>query len=418
MKAFASFALSAFAVVSFAQTDANPDSFGAKGDGRSDDTAAFTQALKQIGKNGGVLQLTSGKTYVVEAPIRINSNVEMSTATGKPATVKLVLGSVGTYGVIVNNAKSASIKNVRFEVKDQNLNTVVSISGSDGVTVSDCIISKNDKPGSGLLRVKDSKNVKVTNSEFFDGYEAIAATGMSTDLTFSGNNIHDMIQHGIRVSGTETTWLERVRILNNKIRDIRRPLGATAGHAIYVIIGEDLAKSAKSRHKNIDVEGNTMMGIKKAFVDGGNGDLLEYCDVDGGRVVGNTAEYGGDVGLGIVRSAGILVEKNKAGYNNTNGIALWEASNCKVLNNQAYNNNQDMARQWGTKAFKGGIRIMARTGFSDNNELSGNKCWDDQLTKTQDYGIYLMKGARGTKVGRNECYGNKFGDMKDESTRG
>lgn len=417
MKAFAtSLALLAFAVAARAQTEANPDSFGAKGDGKADDTAAFAQALKQIAK-GGKLVLTSGKTYKVDAPIRINTGMTMTTASGKPAVVKLVLANVGTYGVIVNNAKGATISNVRFEAANDDLNTVVSISGSNGVNVSKCVVANNDKPGSGLLRVKDSSNVTVADSEFFGGYEAIAATGMNTDLTFSGNKIHDMIQHGIRVSGTETTWSERVKILNNDIRDIVRPRGATAGHCIYVQLGESVSKTAKSRHKDIDVEGNTMIGIDKAFVDGGNGDLLEYCDVDGGRVVGNTAERGGDVGLGIVRSSGILVQKNKAGYNNTNGIALWEASNCRVLDNQAYNNNQDRGRQWGSKAFKGGIRIMARVGFSENNEISGNKCWDDQLTKTQDYGIYLMKGARNTKIGRNELSGNKLGNMLDESTK-
>lgn len=418
MKALASFALTAFAVVSFAQTDANPDSFGAKGDGRADDTAAFNQAIKQLGKNGGMLQLTSGKTYRVDAPIRINSNVTFSTPNGKPATVRLVQAQGGSTGVLVNNAKTAAIKNIRFEVPSDDLNNVILITGSNGVTVANCVVSKNGKPGTGLLRIKDSSNIKVQNSEFFDGYEAIAAFGMCTDLEFSGNNIHDMTQHGIRVSGTESTWSERIVISNNKFREIRRPKGQTAGHCIYVQIGESVAKNAKSRHKDIDVLGNDMQGVRKAFVDGGNGDLLEYCDVDGGRVVGNTAEYGGDVGLGIVRSSGILVEKNKTGYNNTNGIALWEASNCRVLNNEAYNNNQDMARQWGSKQIKGGIRIMARTGFSDNNEVAGNKCWDDQLTKTQDYGIVLEKGARRTKLGRNELFGNKMGNLKDDGTRG
>ncbi|MEQ1932399.1 MAG: hypothetical protein ABL962_00775 [Fimbriimonadaceae bacterium] len=58
---------------------------------------------------------------------------------------------------------------------------------------------------------------------------------------------------------------------------------------------------------------------------------------------------------------------------------------------------------------------MARTGTSDNNEISGNRCWDDQAVKTQDYGIYLMKSAKNTKVGKNQLSGNKYGTIKDES---
>lgn len=407
------FLLAALAVTGAAQgPEVSPETFGAKGDGRSDDTAAFKQAVAKM-KSGGTLNLAGGKTYMVDGPIRLGSGMTLSSDSKNPATIKLALGASGTIGVYIDKADGVTLSNIRFEGAKGDLGTILMVNASKNVTISNSVFRKNEKTSSGFVRIKDSQAIKVLKSEFTDGYEAVHIYGVCSNIEVADNNISGVVQYGIRVQGTAETQSSNIRILRNTVKNMNRPKGQTAGHPVYVHIGEGVGTK---RHKNIDVIGNKLYGNNKAFASGGNGDLIEYCDVDGGSVSENITEGGGDVGVGIVRSSDILVEKNSAGYNNTNGIAIWESSNCRVINNKVYNNNQDRDKQWGNKYFKGGIRIMARTGFSDDNEISGNKSWDDQLTKTQDYGIYLMKGARRTKMGKNELTGNKFGAIRDEST--
>ncbi|MEQ1821280.1 MAG: right-handed parallel beta-helix repeat-containing protein [Fimbriimonadaceae bacterium] len=397
------------------QSEITPESFGAKADGVTDDTIAFSQALAK----GGTVVLAAGKTYRVKAPLTLRSNLTLkSSDQAKSAIVKLDTPSSGTTGVISSKTTGVTVCGIDFEGLTGDFNSLLALSEVDKFSLVQCKLSKNAKRSSALLRLKDSTNVSVTNCDFEKGYVAIHALGNSRDLKFEQNTMHDLMQYGVWLQGSATTTSERVQILNNDIWDIKRSPGAigspgaTAGHLIYVQIGENVGKE---RHKQIDVVGNRLKGIKTAFTQGGNADLVEYCDVDGGNVSENVAEHGGDVGIAVIRSKGILVEKNKAGYNNTNGIVLWEASYCKVLKNEAYNNNQDRLKQWGERAAKGGIRVMARTGTSDNNELTGNKCWDDQAVKTQDYGIYLMKSAKNTKLGANDLNGNKFGPIKDDT---
>jgi parallel beta-helix repeat protein len=403
---------SALIASAYACADSSPETFGAKGDGNTDDTSAVTQAIAK----GGTVTLGSGKTYLVTGPIKIGSNVTLTSDGTKPAVLRFAAPRAGSMGITSSNAKNVSFKNVVFESKNNDLNTLVAFYSADHVNIANCTFRKDAMTSAGLLRLKDSTNVTIDKSEFSQGYEAIEIYGNSDGVTISNNNVHGVVQYGIRVEGSADTASSNINILNNKVYDVVRPPGQTAGHLIYVHIGNGVSKA---RHKNVVVEGNQLKGIDKAFVDGGNGDLIEYCDVDGGRVSKNRVEYGGDVGIGVVRSSGILIEDNDAGYNNTNGIALWEASNCRILNNRAYNNNQDRAHQWANgKQFKGGIRIMARNGTSNDNEITGNKCWDDQPIKTQDYGIYLMKTAKNTKVGKNQLGGNKFGDLRDDNKNG
>lgn len=392
--------------------DVSPESFGAKGDGKSDDTAAFKQAMAKL-KAGGTLNLESGKTYLVDAPFRVGSGVSVKSTSTKAATLRLKLTGSGTFGVYIDKADGVTLDNLVIDSAKGDLGTVVMISNSKNVTVSNSRFHDNEKSASGFVRIKDSNFIKVQKSEFDNGYEAVNIYGICSNIEVSDNDIHGVRQYGVRVQGTAQTSSSKIKILRNKVRDMTRPAGQTAGHPIYVHIGEGVGGK---RHQQIDVIGNTLLGINKAFASGGNGDMIEYCDVETGNVSENKAEGGGDVGIAIVRCEDIMVEKNSAGFNNSNGIVIWESHRCKVLNNRAYNNNQDRDKQWGNKYFKGGIRVMARTGFSDDNEVTGNKSWDDQLTKTQDYGIYLMKGARRTKIGKNDLSGNKFGEMRDEST--
>ncbi|MEQ1932398.1 MAG: right-handed parallel beta-helix repeat-containing protein, partial [Fimbriimonadaceae bacterium] len=320
---------------------------GAKGDGVTDDTAAVVEAMSK----GGTVMLTAGKTYLVTAPLKVPSDIILKSPDGEAAaTIKVGPASAGTTGVLIARASGVTFKNVNFESVKGDFNSLIGITDGDHITITGCKFSKNPKKSSVLLRIKDSKFMDVNHSEFTAGYVAIHSLGNSSDIKIAENKVHDIDQYGIWVQGSVNTFSERVQVLKNDVFNVHRGEGQTAGHMIYVQIGEGISTK---RHKNVDVIGNKLIGLDKAFTVGGNGDLIEYCDVDGGSVSENIADKGGDVGIAVIRSSGILLEKNKAGYNNTNGIARWEASNCKVLNNQAYNNNQDMARQWGTKAFKG-----------------------------------------------------------------
>jgi hypothetical protein len=49
---------------------------------------------------------------------------------------------------------------------------------------------------------------------------------------------------------------------------------------------------------------------------------------------------------------------------------------------------------------------------SENVVITGNRCYDSQETKTQDYGIYADSRSRNVDIGENTLTGNKFGMIR------
>ena len=97
----------------------------------------------------------------------------------------------------------------------------------------------------------------------------------------------------------------------------------------------------------------------------------------------------------------ITIAANQVYENGLHGIfvANPEASKIAVFGNHVRNNAIGGAPN-------SGIAVRAQ-----DVEVQGNTCWDDQLKKTQEYGVALLTGAVHCRVLNNRVAGNKLGGL-------
>lgn len=86
-----------------------PETYGAKGDGVADDSAAFTQLFA----SERPIMLTAGKTYLLKTPVTANANVYML---GNGATINVDQALIQSPNVqrMIFNGKYTHIENVNF----------------------------------------------------------------------------------------------------------------------------------------------------------------------------------------------------------------------------------------------------------------------------------------------------------------
>lgn len=198
------------------------------------------------------------------------------------------------------------------------------------------------KSGRGSIYLAvDAADVKITNSTFIG--EGSASTGTAfgiwhntsnvIGLLVDNNTFVDLRLNAIFGQGVNVTYS------NNHFRGNHRQTSPTGGGQID-IVGAD--------SRNVTVVGNT-------FGTGG-GSVTSALEVDAPSVtiVGNK-----------IRGQWI-------------GIVLQAGTNHQIIGNEISNNADD------------GIRVLAGiSGF----QIIGNRIYDDQGTKTQDWGINVVSGA-------------------------
>jgi len=222
---------------------------------------------------------------------------------------------------------------------------------------------------------------------------------------------------GIQMSTGSNVLLERVRFMN--IRDMGVNFltmpdsqiercefydtgqGGVNGHGINAVNGCHRLRVFRNKLWTRSVEG---MGIRVG--EDGNGSL--DCDIshnyvdqtgstglecigitpsnDGTKVIGNTAINGRDNGISC-SADDMEITGNHARGANFHGIQS-NGNNNTLTANVCKNNNQI-----GDANTRGGIHLNNTSG----NVVVGNRCYDDQETKTQDYGV-KGSGAEGINL--------------------
>ncbi len=101
----------------------NVDDFGAKGNGVTDDRVAIQSALNQLRSNGGELQFTSGKVYIIGSGLVFNNapssrNYLITSTETEKATIKIKDGTPVTYGnwgLFMSDSRNVTISNLRLD---------------------------------------------------------------------------------------------------------------------------------------------------------------------------------------------------------------------------------------------------------------------------------------------------------------
>ena len=122
----------------FSQINVDNPPYNAVGDGVTDDSAAIQQAITDLRTNGGTLQFTSGKTYILGSGVNIyhftNDKTYIIESTGEqPALIKMADATPigwGNWGFRIYNTKNLTIQNLNFDGNRATRNPVDEVSGS------------------------------------------------------------------------------------------------------------------------------------------------------------------------------------------------------------------------------------------------------------------------------------------------
>ncbi|MCT4642732.1 MAG: right-handed parallel beta-helix repeat-containing protein [Bacteriovoracaceae bacterium] len=188
--------------------------YGAKGDGKTDDTKAFIRALKKNKE----LYLPKGKTFIVES--LVVSNVKLfgggTLRSLKSKHCLLVNGSSSIFDNITFKS-SHSIKEGKSEIK--------LLDGCENITFKNCLFvgrsycsisaDSNGKDNDSLIYKKQVKNLIVENSVFKGTYSRHLYLHNIKDVKVMGCSFNDSYNDSIRLRQKVSTVLISKNTFNN-----------------------------------------------------------------------------------------------------------------------------------------------------------------------------------------------------------
>jgi len=349
----------------------NVKRYGATGNGTTDDSAAIQAAIAAAG-SGNAVFLPSG-TYAVATSISLRDGVSLIGAGIEATTIKGIAG----------------------------LATAVLL-GTSGNTVSDVTIRDLTIDGNRTAFATNVKGVQVT---------------AGARITIEKVRFEDVRDIAIYLFGTPDATIELCHLY-------QCGKGGLSGHNINLESGCDRAKILYNTIiKNGEV-GDTGFGIRldtncnDALIEG---NYIEQATVvstvQGDRIlepigwnsnclrtkaINNTCLRGGDNGISVSGPESI-VEGNRVDSSCQSGIAMLSTAVNSVINNNIVKNTSQNA-----SIAQAGISMG--TGATDV-VVTGNRCFDDQGTKTQAYGIASSGTADFNTVVGNNCRGNLTGGV-------
>ena len=166
-------------------------------------------------------------------------------------------------------------------------------------------------------------------------------------------------------------------------------------------------------------DGNTVLDC---VIDGIPGDGIELLASSNNTISGCTITDVGGHGIQINKASPTASQANKKSNDNVisgntiddsglDGIDINSSDRNQLLNNQVLNSSDNVSN-------RDGIRIFSSAGVScDDNEVHDNTVTDNQVVKTQRYGVNISSSeCNGTIVGENDLTGNKTGELNDLGT--
>lgn len=397
--------------------------FGAIGDGQRDDASAIQAAINAVATaGGGEVYLHPRRTYRLGRPLQLKSGVTLTSARTR---ANLVLSDTYSAEAVLelNSVQAVTISNLDIDCGDRSgVTRCIRAVGCDnvrfeslhvkGITTGSYVPTPG-VPSTQLIRVESSHHVDIIDCVLRDAYVGMHVTGNCSHITIDRCDLTRITYFGIHILGGVDHHTEYATVQRCRLTEIGGRPG-DVGYPIYITCGGN--NPAAQKHRFIQTSDNEIIGNKMAYGDGGNADLLALYDIFDGIAERNIVLYGGDAGVSTDRCRKLVIANNIAAYCNTVGINVWQTNETTVVGNLVYNNHQDYNGKL-SKEPRGGIRTYARVNFkTENVVMVGNRCWDDQATRTQDYGIFLHARSRGIDVGTNMLAGNRDGLLRSAAT--
>lgn len=254
--------ISMFAGISFAAAnpplkEVNVRTFGAKGDGKTDDTAAFQKAILLTREKGGTIKVPTG-SYRITKPLVLKGQT--------------LLGSIGAAYV----SDSSILPTILAESKD---GPCVQLQAGGSVQGLQFMYDwKNEKPSPRPAAIEISGvGCRVSEVKIYGAWDAIMADGKNNvgrvliEKCFIVN-VHNI---GIRMTGTwDSSWISKVEVWSPGSQTFpKQGIGFLLGKNDVLIMSDNFVFNANAGYKFQD-------SIEGCTVEGGTWGTLSNCTAD------------------------------------------------------------------------------------------------------------------------------------------
>jgi parallel beta-helix repeat protein len=422
--------------------------FGAAGDGSTDDTAAIQQALDEA-DDGAVVFFPSGTYLVGSATASIltgSDGVTLAGAGATASTIRVAPGSAATRVLNLSRASDSGVRDLGFEAAGNTavLSAVYAsvLHGQQNIWVRRCRFA-DFMPGRtattyAAVYTWTSDGVHVLDSEFSGCGRAVTIDQPDGPCEVNGNRISadgTVMATGVLVRRSSGVSTGAVVVSGNTISGAMNDPGGVGaeGHGIAVFRCQDvrvLDNHSSGNGRGVLVSNQSFGALVQGNTCVDNHDAGIRCEPEittqdtsvgangasrGITVIGNTCRAnraigtptGANSGIGIAMSyaAGSTVAGNIVRDNTGDGIVC-DSSRVSIVGNVISNNWTGYTSD-PSNGRRAGIRIYAGSGCS----VVANHCFDNQATKTQQYGLSLSAPGGSHLVHGNNFAGNAAGEV-------
>lgn len=390
------------------QMATNVKLFGAKGDGVTDDTKAFNDAINSL-PNGGVVIVPYGLTYMIQGWVTGSVNDHPTGGVLLKSNITMIMHGV-TLKVIPNNKDHYTCLNI------SNCQNVKIVGGTllgerTQHTNSPTYGDFGDQWGYGVAIVGSSdiiiEDVRADNFTGDGFYVGADNTGLlSANVTFKDCIAHNNRRNGMSVTGLYTGTIENCtfRQSNGWLPEAGLDIEPNPGRTVDGLVIKD------SKFLGNNSYGLLFGSINAATRSGQN------C-----VVTNNVARYNKSSGFYINKGWNNTISDNQSFENDENGIVIYESHYNTVEGNKAHLNKMHGF----SIGFAEGNNILGNhatsngqltdqtydqfTLFSSHrNNLQSNVARHVNLTKKARYGMYLTSDCDNNLVMNNDLAASGF----------
>jgi len=214
----------------------------------------------------------------------------------------------------------------------------------------------------------------------------------------------------VGATGINFTKTVRCRIIDVAVYNCKDTGIVFDGNGGTVEASLDRVTSRGNNYRGIHMSTQSDFHIQNCEIGSNEDSGMVFASCSAGSIIGCNVYLNKQYGIQLYNSKYMRTIGNRANHNGRSGIEVvasavgWGDWN-KFIGNECFDNG---------KLFSGesGISIRPNGASVCNCVVEGNTCFDDQISKTQDYGIYEHMGGDYNVLTSNICRNNKKADIK------